>query len=111
MQSRYLRRQGCIWYGRFQVPTDVRDAFGKSEVWTSLLKALLSGGKHAARKLKRAQILLAADAGARDEEIVRSVGVGGSTVFLTSPSSRSKRTSPGIRKLTRRPSFAGSWYG
>jgi len=33
------------------------------------LTALLSGGKHAARKLKRAQILLAADAGASDEEI------------------------------------------
>ena len=29
------------------------------------LTAMLSGGKHAARKLKRAQILLAADAGAQ----------------------------------------------
>src|SRR5882672_9336232 len=47
------------------------------------LKALLSGGRHAARKLKRAQILLAADAGASDEEIARSVGVGGSTVYRT----------------------------
>ena len=47
------------------------------------LKALLSGGKHAARKLKRAQILLAADAGASDEEIARNVGVGGSTVYRT----------------------------
>jgi transposase len=47
------------------------------------LKALLGGGKHAARKLKRAQILLAADAGASDEEIARSVGVGGSTVYQT----------------------------
>ena len=47
------------------------------------LKALLSGGKHAARKLKRAQILLAADAGGGDEEIARSVGVGGSTVYRT----------------------------
>jgi transposase len=47
------------------------------------LKALLSGGKHAARKLKRAQILLAADAGAGNEAIVRSVGVGGSTVSRT----------------------------
>ena len=42
-----------------------------------------SGGKHASRKLKRAQILLAADAGAGDEEIARSVGVGGSTVYRT----------------------------
>ena len=45
------------------------------------LTALLSGGKHAARKLKRAQILLAADAG--DEDIAISVGVGGSTVYRT----------------------------
>jgi hypothetical protein len=47
------------------------------------LKGLLSGGRHATRKLKRAQILLAADAGASDEEIARSVGVGGSTVYRT----------------------------
>ena len=47
------------------------------------LTALLSGGRHAARKLKRAQILLAADAGAGDEEIARSVGVGGSTIYRT----------------------------
>jgi transposase len=47
------------------------------------LKALLSGGKHAARKLKRAQILLAADSAAGDEEIARNVGVSGSTVYRT----------------------------
>jgi transposase len=47
------------------------------------LTALLSGGKHAVRKLKRAQILLAAATGACDEEIARSVGVGGSTVYRT----------------------------
>ena len=47
------------------------------------LKGLLSGGKHAARKLKRAQILLAADAGASDDDIATSVGVGGSTVYRT----------------------------
>jgi len=47
------------------------------------LTALLSGGKHAARKLKRAQILLAADAGASDEAIAISVAVGGSTVYRT----------------------------
>src|SRR6185503_20405133 len=56
-----------------------------SQVERIELKALLSGGKHASRKLKRAQILLAADAGAGDEEIARTVGVGGSTV------SRAKR--------------------
>ena len=47
------------------------------------LKGLLSGGRHAVRKVKRAQILLAADAGANDEEIATSVGVGGSTIYRT----------------------------
>ena len=54
-----------------------------SEAERSELATLLSGGKHAARKLKRAQILLAADAGASDEGIARTVGVGGSTVYRT----------------------------
>ena len=47
------------------------------------LTAMLSGGKHAARKVKRAQILLAADAGVSDEMIAASVSVGGSTVYRT----------------------------
>ena len=47
------------------------------------LTALLSGGQHAARKLKRAQILLAADVGVSDEDIAISVTVGGSTVYRT----------------------------
>ena len=46
------------------------------------LTAMLSKGKRAARKLKRAQILLAADqATARD--IARTVAVGTSTVYRT----------------------------
>ena len=36
------------------------------------LTKLLSAGKHSSRKLKRAQILLAADGGAGDEEIARN---------------------------------------
>jgi transposase len=47
------------------------------------LTALVSGGKNAARKLKRAQILLAADAGVSDDDIVASVRVSGSTVYRT----------------------------
>lgn len=47
------------------------------------LEALLCGGNQAARKLKRAQILLPADAGAADEEIAATVGVGCSTVYRT----------------------------
>src|SRR5271169_221950 len=54
-----------------------------SQVERGDLTSMLSGGKHAARKLKRAQILLAADAGSSDDEIARSVVVGGSTVYRT----------------------------
>jgi transposase len=47
------------------------------------LTALLRGGKHPARKIKRAQILLAADAGIGDAAIAASVSVGASTVYRT----------------------------
>jgi transposase len=47
------------------------------------LTALTSGGTHRVRKLKRAQILLAADLGVGDDEIAASVAVGGSTVYRT----------------------------
>jgi transposase len=62
---------------------NVRYRVELSQTERAELMALLSGGKHPARKLKRAQILLAADAGASDDEIARSVGVGGSTVYRT----------------------------
>ena len=62
---------------------NVRYRVELSQTERAELTALLSGGKHAARKLKRAQILLAADAGARDDDIATSVGVGGSTVYRT----------------------------
>jgi transposase len=47
------------------------------------LAALISGGKHPARKLKRAQILLAADSGLSDDDIAAAVAAGGSTVYRT----------------------------
>jgi transposase len=47
------------------------------------LVSMVLGGKAAVRKLKRAQILLAADAGSTDEEIARNVAVGTSTVYRT----------------------------
>src|ERR1700704_6620817 len=62
---------------------NIRYGVELSEAERSELATLRSGGKHAARKLKRAQILLAADAGASDEGIARSVGVSGSTVYRT----------------------------
>ena len=54
-----------------------------SEVERGELQALLRGGKQAARRLKRAQILLAAEAGVPDETIAKSLGVGGSSVYRT----------------------------
>jgi transposase len=62
---------------------NVRYRVELSQVERGELEALLSGGKHAARKLKRAQILLAANAGLGDEEIARTIGVSGSTVSRT----------------------------
>src|ERR1700710_1862664 len=70
---------------------------------------MLSGGQHAVRRLKRAQILLAADAGIGDEVIAGSVSVGGSTVYRTKRRfvegnlelALSEETRPGApRKLT-----------
>ena len=47
------------------------------------LLEMVQGGKGAVRRLKRAQILLAADQGSTDEEIARNVAVGTSTVYRT----------------------------
>jgi transposase len=54
-----------------------------SEAERHELRAMLKGGRHAARTLKRAQILLATDAGMPDETIARSLAVSGSTVYRT----------------------------
>jgi transposase len=62
---------------------NVRYRVELSQAERSELTAMLSKGKRAARKLKRAQILLAADAGCSDEEIARTVAVSGSTVYRT----------------------------
>ena len=62
---------------------NVRYRIELSQAEREALTAMLSGGKHAARKLKRAQILLAADAGSSDDEIACTVAVGGSTVYRT----------------------------
>lgn len=47
------------------------------------LEAMVRGGKVSARRLKRAQILLAADRGSTDEVIAANVAVGTSTVYRT----------------------------
>src|ERR1043165_4923662 len=47
------------------------------------LVSLVLGGKGAYRRLKRAQILLAAHAGSMDAVVAKSVAVGTSTVYRT----------------------------
>jgi transposase len=47
------------------------------------LVAMVAGGKAAVRAIKRAQVLLAADAGSTDEAIAANVSVGTSTVYRT----------------------------
>src|SRR5271163_1534137 len=66
-----------------EVEMNVRYRVELSQAERSELTAMLSKGKRAARELKRAQILLAADAGRSDEEIARTVAVSGSTVYRT----------------------------
>jgi transposase len=62
---------------------NVRYRVELSEAERSELTALLRGGRHAARRLKRAQILLAADAGESAAVIARHVAVSASTVGRT----------------------------
>ena len=54
-----------------------------SQLERDQLDALLSGGRHATRKIKRAQILLAANDGGSDEVIAATLKVSGSTIYRT----------------------------
>ena len=62
---------------------NIRYRIELSQAERTELMALVSGGTQAVRKVKRAQILLAADAGVKDEDIALSASVGGSTVYRT----------------------------
>jgi len=75
----------------------------------SQLAVLVQGGKAAVRRIKRAQILLAADGGMIDEVIASSISVGTATVYRTRrrfveeglESALSKEPRPGVeRKLS-----------
>src|SRR6266566_2087029 len=65
------------------------------------LQALLSGGQGAVRKIKRAQILLAADAQSTDELIARTVGAGTSTVYRTKQRFVEEGLDPALREMPR----------
>jgi transposase len=65
------------------------------------LQALTSGGQGAVRRIKRAQILLAAEAQTPDELIARTVGVGTSTVYRTKQRFVEEGLAPALRELPR----------
>jgi transposase len=81
--ARHLIHCRFIWASNQEVQMNVRYRVTLTQYERNELGALLRGGENPARKLKRAQILLAADAGVSDEDIAVSVGVGGSTVYRT----------------------------
>ena len=62
---------------------NVRYRVELSEAERVELRGLIAGGKAPVRRVKRAQILLAAGAGLGDEAIAAGVGVGTSTVYRT----------------------------
>ena len=62
---------------------NIRYRVDLNEAEHAQLTALLHGGTQAVRKIKRAQILLAAAAGVSDEVIASNVSVGVSTVYRT----------------------------
>ena len=55
-----------------EAPMNIRYRVDLTGEGSGSLSQMLSAGKHAVRRLKRAQILLAADADASDDEIERS---------------------------------------
>ena len=62
---------------------NVRYRVELSETERLELKEMIGGGKQAVRRLKRAQILLASDAGRSETSIAQALGVGVSTVYRT----------------------------
>ena len=78
----------------------VKDTVNLSESEREQLQEITSKGKIAARKLKRAQILLLADEGHRDDKIAQMLLLGQSTVHRT----RQRCVEEGVEKaLTERP--------
>ena len=66
-----------------EVHVNVRYRVKLTDAERDELRQLISGGNAPVRRVKRAQILLAADARRTDLDIAASVGVGTSTVFRT----------------------------
>lgn len=67
----------------YWAPMDIRYRVDLSRDEQDVLKQLLNAGKCAARRLKRAQILLAAGAGCNDDAIETTIGASSSTIYGT----------------------------
>ena len=80
----------CLTHFRFirastlkEVQLNIKFRVELSQSERDQLDALLSGGRHATRKIKRAQILVAANDGLSDEAIAATLKVSGSTIYRT----------------------------
>src|SRR4051812_5214994 len=67
----------------------------------SQLQALVRGGKGPVRRIKRAQILLAADTKSLDEVIASNVSVGTSTVYRTKQRFVEEGLGPALSEMPR----------
>jgi transposase len=82
--AKYLTHLGFICVSALkEAQMNIRYRVELSQSERDQLAALLSGGRHASRKLKRAQILVAADEGFSDEVIAVTLNVSGSTIYRT----------------------------
>src|SRR6202171_555618 len=80
----------CLTHFRFirastlkEVQLNIKFRVDLSQSERDQLDALLSGGRHATRKIKRAQILVAANDGLSDEAFAATLKVSGSTIYRT----------------------------
>jgi hypothetical protein len=77
LARRCVPQQVDLFAAEPQTTTGGMPAVELSQTERAQLMQLLSGGRDGARKLKRTQVLLAADGGASDGGIARSVGSAG----------------------------------
>src|SRR5712691_10194001 len=81
MRGSTKRRWIDLLVGKEASTMNVRYVVTLSPQERSDLRALVKGGSKKVRRIKRAQVLLAADAGVPDQQIATRVSVGTSTVF------------------------------
>jgi hypothetical protein len=80
--------------GPREITMNVRYRITLTSEERDLLRSLVQAGKGAFRRLKRAQILLASEAGSTDAAIAQNISVGTSTVFRTNDGSLKRGSTP-----------------